>query len=236
MTGRAREASACSAAMRTSGLPPISASSLFGPPMRVERPAASTTAATRCPSSGAGSARGCGRVTISISSPPTPMPVMSSRDTGRPASSRINTQSKPFSFGERAQPGAPSTGCPSPARSASDCRDRPACRNARCVPPTASTAAGITSRRSAIADAPNTTTSSAPAFSTSSIAFATRACSCGTRRSATIAGAGRREPLRGDLQRLLDHLRREPRQQGRDDADLLDLVGRDADERLAGAP
>ena len=40
------------------------------------------------------------------------MPVMSSRGTGRPASSRISTQSKPFSFGLRAQPGAPSTGCP----------------------------------------------------------------------------------------------------------------------------
>ena len=80
ITGLAREASACSAAMRTSGLPPISASSLLTAPMRVERPAASTTAAMRRPFSGSGSARGCGRVTISISRPPTPMPVMSSRD------------------------------------------------------------------------------------------------------------------------------------------------------------
>ena len=37
---------------------------------------------------------------------------MSSRGTGRPARSRISTQSKPFSFGLRAQPGAPSTGRP----------------------------------------------------------------------------------------------------------------------------
>ena len=37
-------------------------------------------AAARSP---AGSARGCGRVTISISSPPTPMPVISSRGTGK---------------------------------------------------------------------------------------------------------------------------------------------------------
>ena len=56
--------------------------------------------------------RGCGRVTISISRPPTPMPVMASRGTSSPASSRISTQSKPFSLGERAQPGAPSTGRP----------------------------------------------------------------------------------------------------------------------------
>ena len=60
----------------------------------------------------AGSSRGCGRVTISISRPPTPMPVMASRGTSSPARSRISTQSKPFSFGERAQPGAPSTGRP----------------------------------------------------------------------------------------------------------------------------
>ena len=32
-----------------------------------------------------GSSRGCGRVTISISRPPTPSPVISSRGTGRPA-------------------------------------------------------------------------------------------------------------------------------------------------------
>ena len=76
--------------------------------MRVERPAASRIAPTRLPSASAGSPRGCGRVTISISKPPTPMPVMSSRVTGMPASNRISTQSNPFSFGERAQPGAPS--------------------------------------------------------------------------------------------------------------------------------
>ena len=96
---RAAISSASSAAMRTSGLPPISASNLFGPPMRVERPAARMIAATRVASLRRARSRGCGRVTISISSPPTPMPVMSSRVTGMPASSRISTQSKPFSFG-----------------------------------------------------------------------------------------------------------------------------------------
>ena len=80
--------------------------------MRVERPAASTTAAIATCSVGAGSSRGCGRVTISISSPPTPMPVILRAAPASPASSRISTQSKPFSLGERAQPGAPSTGAP----------------------------------------------------------------------------------------------------------------------------
>ena len=84
------------------------------------------------------------------------MPVMSARLTGKPASSRISTQSKPFSFGERAQPGAPITACP---------RNRPisirlpgSTGMPKCsiAPPMASTAAGMTSRRSAIAEAPNT--------------------------------------------------------------------------------
>src|SRR5262245_25380826 len=45
-TGRARLASAVSAAMRTIGLPLTSASNLFSAPIRVERPAASTMQAT----------------------------------------------------------------------------------------------------------------------------------------------------------------------------------------------
>ena len=114
------------------------------------------------PCSGAGSARGCGRVTISISSPPTPMPVMSSRVTGRPASSRISTQSKPFSFGERAQPGAPSTGTPPALPISSRLPGSTGMPKCSIAPPIASIAAGMTSRRSAMADAPNTMTSSAP--------------------------------------------------------------------------
>ena len=52
------EASACSATIRTSVLPSSSASSLLGPPIRVERPAASTIAATlRLPSVSATVAR-----------------------------------------------------------------------------------------------------------------------------------------------------------------------------------
>ena len=49
-------------------------------------------------------------------------------------------------------------------------------------------------------------------------------------------GTGRRQPLVGDLQRLLDHLGREPGQHGGDDADLADAVGRDAHQRLAAPP
>ena len=185
---------ACSAAIRTSGLPPISASILLTAPMRVERPAASTTAATRRPFSGAGSSRGCGRVTISISKPPTPMPVISARVTGKPASKRMSTQSKPFSLGLRAQPGAPSTACPCSLPINIRFPGSTGMPKCSISPPTASIAAGITSRRSAMAEAPNTMTSSAPALSTSSIARASAACSCGTRRSAMMdapAGAMR---------------------------------------------
>ena len=195
MTGLARDASASSAAIRTSGLPPISAISLFGPPMRVERPAASTTAATRRRLSATGSSRGCGRVTISISRPPTPMPVIAARDTSRPASSRISTQSNPFSLGERAQPGAPSTGRPRAAPISSRLPGSTGMPKCSIRPPTASIAdrnhvAPVGDRGGAedddqfragfehLVDAP----------------WPARACSCGTRRSATItapAGASR---------------------------------------------
>ena len=57
-------------------------------------------------------ARGCGREGISISNPPTPIPETSSGVTSTPAAMRSRTQSKPFSFGLRAQPGAPRIGRP----------------------------------------------------------------------------------------------------------------------------
>ena len=62
------------------------------------------------------------------------------------------------------------------------------------APPMPEIAAGITSRRSAIADAPNTITSSAPSPSNSLIAAFSAVSSCGTRRSAMMvapAGASR---------------------------------------------
>ncbi len=48
------------------------------------------------------------------------------------------------------------------------------------------------------------------------------------------AGAGRRQARLGHPQCLLDHLGGKTGQQGRDHADLLDPVGRDANERLVG--
>ena len=105
----------------TIGVPSIGSSSLFGPPMRVDRPAASNSAAIRGPGGtfartfgaagcGLASARGNGRDGISASRPPAPMRMISSRPTGTPAQRRSSTQSKPLTFGERAQPGRPSTG------------------------------------------------------------------------------------------------------------------------------
>ena len=98
-------------------------------------------------------------------------------------------------------------------------------------PPAASIAAGITSRRSAMAEAPNTITSSAPSRSTSSIALASAPCSCGTRRSATMrapAGARRSSVTPSVLSITLVG---KARQQRRDDADLADAVGRDPNQR-----
>ena len=119
---------------------------------------------------------------------------MSSRGTGKPARSRISTQSNPFSLGLRAQPGAPSTGRPSASPIISKLPGSTGMPKCSTWPPIASSAEGITSRRSAMADAPNTMASSAPALSTSSRARASAARSCGTRRSATMlapAGAKR---------------------------------------------
>ena len=48
-------------------------------------------------------------------------------------------------------------------------------------------------------------------------------------------GAGRRQPLRGDLERLFDDLGREPRQHRRHHAHLADAIGRDAQQRILNA-
>ena len=142
-----------STAWATMGRPSIGASSLFAWPMRRDCPAASTSAAT-LPGCAGFASRGCGRVGISISRPPTPMPMMSCRVTGMPAARRPSTQSKPFSLGERAQPGRPRT-VRSP-RCASSSRLPGSTGMPKCstVPPAASIAAGSTSRRSVIAEAP----------------------------------------------------------------------------------
>ncbi|MGY4293862.1 hypothetical protein ACVWXN_001957 [Bradyrhizobium sp. i1.4.4] len=135
------------------------------------------------------------------------MPINSERVTLMPASNRISTQSKPFSTGERAQPGAPSTGTP-PARAISSklpgSTGMPKCSIS---PPIPVTAAGMTSRRSAIADAPNTMTSSAPSPSNSLIAADSARSSCCTRRSAMMlapAGASRSAVTRSVLSITFD--------------------------------
>ena len=50
--------------------------------------------------------RGCGRVGISLSNPPTPIAAISAAETGTPQATRSSTQSAPFSAGLRAQPRA----------------------------------------------------------------------------------------------------------------------------------
>ena len=62
-------------------------------------------------------ARGSGR-SASGSSPPAPIMAISPLVTGRPATSRSSTMSKPLRFGLLAQPGRPMTGRPSSARQA----------------------------------------------------------------------------------------------------------------------
>ena len=157
----------------TIGVPSISASSLFGPPIRRDWPAASSSAAIRGPGGFAGaalrsgaapaSARGSGRDGISASRPPLPIRMIPRGPTGRPATSRSSTQSKPLTLGERAQPGRPSTDAlADTGRAAAGCRDRPACRNDRSGRRPRTTAAGITSRRSTIAEAPCTSRISTP--------------------------------------------------------------------------
>ena len=200
--------------------------------MRVERPAASTMAAIARAPAATGSSRGCGRVTISISRPPTPMPVMASRGTSSPASNRMSTQSNPFSLGERAQPGAPSTG--RPRASADQQQIAGIDRHAEMLDAPAD---GLDRRRDHVAPvgdrggAEHDDELGALAAAPRRSPWRARACSCGTRRSAMIAGAGRRQPLLRHLQGLVDHLAGEPRQHGRDHADLADAVGRDPDQR-----
>ena len=135
------------------------------------------------------------------------MPISSARVTFSPASSRISTQSKPFSTGERAQPGAPSTGTPPALPISSRLPGSTGMPKCSMAPPMPEIAAGITSRRSAMAEAPNTITSSAPSASNSLIAAASAFSSCGTRRSAMMvapAGASRSAVTRSVLSITFD--------------------------------
>ena len=157
---------------------------------------------------------------------------MSSRATGRPASRRIRIQSNPFSFGLRAQPGAPMTGrsraLPTSIRLPGStgmpkCSMRPPDRLER----GGNDVTPIGNGRGAEHDH-----HSAPSVSTCSIACASAALLMRHAALGNDLGACGLEPLRRHLQRLVDHLGRKPRQQRRDDADLADAIGRDTDQRL----
>ena len=149
--------------------------------MRRDWPAASTRAATRPGFAGLAS-RGCGRLGISISRPPTPMPMMSARVTAMPAAIRCNTQSKPFGLGERQQPGRPSTTRPSRCASSRRLPGSTGMPKCSTTPPAASIAAGSTSARSVIAEAPAISNTSPSLLR---IRSASAAVSCRQRASLT---------------------------------------------------
>ena len=235
ITGRAREASACSAAMRTSGLAADLGQKLVRPAHAGRAPGGEHDRGDICAPAASAQSRGCGRVTISISRPPTPMPVMSSRGTGRPREKPHQHPVEAIFLGaaraaRRAQHRMPG-GMPTSMRLPGS-TGMPKCSMR---PPIASSAAGMTSRRSAIAEAPNTMTSSAPCSSTSSSARASaaaRAAPGARRRSSAPAGASRSAVI---LQCLVDHLSAKAGQQRRDDADFAHPIGRDANHAAACA-
>ena len=106
--------------------------------------------------------RGIGRVSISFSRPPTPMRIMSRGVTGTPANRRLSTKSIPFRLGLRAHPGSTNAGL-SPIRPRQirlpGSTGMPKCRIS---PPARTIPAGPTSRRSTTAEAPMTSSRSAP--------------------------------------------------------------------------
>ena len=116
--------------------------------------------------------------------PPTPMLIISLLLIFKPASKRSNIQSTPFNAGDRAQPGRPMTGqfslnCPSNNRFPGS-TGMPRCVN---WPPAFSIPVGITSRRSAVADAPMIKISLQSASCNSFKASAMAVSSCSQRRS-----------------------------------------------------
>ena len=199
--------------------------------MRVERPAASTTAAMRRPFSGGGSVRGCGRVTISMSRPPTPRPVMSSRVTGK--------------TGEQPHQDPVEAVFLRRTRAARRADDRCALRLAdqhqvagidRHAEMLDLAAHRLDRRRdhvAAVGDRGGAEHDDQLGAGLEHLVDGALERGRLVRHAALgdDLGAGRRQPRLGDLQRLLDHLGRKPRQQRRDDAELAHFVGRDADHR-----
>ena len=141
---------------------------------------------------------------------------------------RCRIQSKPFSLGERAQPGAPRIGVAPRVASSSRLPGSTGMPNRSIRPPNASIAAGMTSRRSVMAEAPKMTSASAPGDSPRK-GVGERADLVGRRLLRDDARAGRREAGLERLERLGDDAHLEPRQQGGDDGDPQRPEGRDGD-------
>ena len=210
----------------TSGLPSTVARSLFGPPMRRDWPAASTIAATRgAPSLGRRRApsRGCGRDTISISSPPTPSAgdVVAASPSGRRAAAPAPSRSRSPSGSARSR-ARRAPACRRARRGRGGCPDRPACRNASTRPPAASIAGRDHVAPSTIAEAPKTTRRSLPLrLQLGERRRRPHRASCGDARSlGRRRRAGRREPLVEEPPRLVHDGRLQRRQHRRDEADL----------------
>ena len=206
VTEVAREARAAITARSAIGTPSTASSSLFSAPIRVDRPAASTSAATRGPSAAersaagapAGSSASCSSpaAAASVSSsgapaariglrikPPTPIRTICSRPTGSPASRRCNTQSRPFRRRERPQPGSRITGTSSMRPSTSMLPGSVGMPKCSTVPPAATSAAGAMSRRSLAIVAPDTSTRSHPAARAWRSIASIAPCSCAQRNT-----------------------------------------------------
>ncbi len=205
-TSTACEASAAFTACTTSGGRRHRPAACCGPPMRVERPAASTSTATR------GACRGAGLVVAVVArlragwrSRPAGRrrPCARSRRgrPARPAARRSSTMSKPLYLGDLAQPGRPSTGLPSSSAVSSRLPGSTGMPKWMTSPPACSMPAGTTSWRSTIAEAPAIRKMSQPS--------PVRPCRA-PRRSAFASWAQRRSPtsaLPSEVRRLAGRCR-----------------------------
>ena len=235
MTGLARDASACSTAMRTSGLPSTSRQQLVG-------------AAHAGGASGGEDDRGdtpcaCDRLVARLRPGDDLHQQPADAHAGDVLARRPECRRAGASAPNRSR--YPSGCARSPARRARDGRDaRPSSSRLpgstgmpKCsiAPPTVSIALGITSRRSAMAEAPKTIDQLGACLQHRLERLRQRGF---LMRHAALGDdfrAGGRQPLPRHLDGLVDDLLRQSRQHGRDHADLAQLIGRDPDRRLAFA-
>ena len=101
------------------------------------------------------------------------MSMMSSGITFTSAMTRASTQSKPLSFGERAQEGTPITGTSPSAPNIIRLPGSTGMPRCSTLPPALLTAMGITSPRSVMAEAPKTRMGSQACFFISAMAAVT---------------------------------------------------------------